>query len=251
MATPKPKQTTDPGSSTGYDSERYVDAMAQALTNRVPKAGLLTDLERYVGTYKVEIGAAAQSIVRKHGGDVGLLATALAAPRPVKPEPKLEPGERVWVEDMADRGGAQDVTLRGIVVDIREGSGLVLRCPECKSVLQKHACRLHGKVDGVHDLRTKAVVDDGSGAMTAVFGTELTASLLGKTLEQCVQEARDAMSSEVVRDKLSDALVAQPVEIRGDVTSDEYGLLCHVKQVRILRVDANEEARALLGAIEE
>src|SRR5207247_9270409 len=90
----------------------------------------------------------------------------------------LNASPRMWIEDLAERGGAADVTVRGILIDLREGSGLVYRCPECRRVLRKGACRLRGEGQGQPDLRLKAVLDDGSGALTAVFDRELTAELL-------------------------------------------------------------------------
>jgi len=174
---------------------------------------------------------------------------------------KLDPGAlpateelskppRVWIEDLAERGGAVDVVVRGIVIDIKEGSGLVYRCPECKRVLRKMACRIHGEVQGAADLRIKAVVDDGSGAVIAVFGKELTEGLLNKTLEACITEAKENMSQEVVRDQLADMLVAQPVEVRGNVTSDDYGLMMIVDEAKILKVDVEQEARVMLDEME-
>src|SRR3989442_483838 len=71
----------------------------------------------------------------------------------------LSASPRMWIEDLAERGGAADVTVRGILIDLREGSGLVYRCPECRRVLRKGACRLHGEVKGEPDLRVKAVLD--------------------------------------------------------------------------------------------
>src|SRR3989475_2728623 len=70
----------------------------------------------------------------------------------------LSASPRMWIEDLAERGGAADVTVRGILIDLREGSGLVYRCPECRRVLRKGACRLHGEVKGEPDLRVKAVL---------------------------------------------------------------------------------------------
>jgi replication factor A1 len=163
---------------------------------------------------------------------------------------ELEKSPRVWIEDLAERGGAIDVVVRGIVIDIKEGSGLVYRCPECKRVLRKMACRIHGEVQGTPDLRVKAVVDDGSGALIAVFGKELTEGLLGKTLEACITEAKENMSQEVVRDQLADLLVAQPVEVKGNVTSDDYGLMMIVDGAKILKVDVEQEARAMLEELE-
>ena len=153
--------------------------------------------------------------------------------------------ERVWVEDLAEQGGAKNATVRGIIIDVKEGSGLAYRCPECKRVLRKMACRIHGQVQGVPDLRVKAVVDDGSGAMVAVFNRQLTEGLLKKTLDACVAESKD--NQDVIRDQIADMLVAQPVEVRGDVTSDDYGLMMVVDAARVLKVDLAEEAKAIVA----
>ena len=150
--------------------------------------------------------------------------------------------ERIWIEDLAEQGGGKNALVRGIVIDIKEGSGLVYRCPGCKRILRKMACRIHGEVQGTPDLRVKAVLDDGSGALVAVFGKELTEGLLEKTLDACIAEAKEGMSQDIVRDHLADMLVAQPVEIKGDVTSDDYGLMMVVETARVLRVDVQEEA---------
>lgn len=163
---------------------------------------------------------------------------------------KLGESPRVWIEDLAERGGGVDVTVRGILIDLREGSGLVYRCPECRRVLRKNACRIHGDVKGEADLRVKAVLDDGSGALTAVFNRELTEALLDKTMDQAIGMAKEAMSTEIVRDELADLLVAQPIEARGNVTSDEYGLMMIVESAKILKVDVQAEAREMLEGLE-
>ena len=166
------------------------------------------------------------------------------------PAAELAQSPRMWVEDLAERGGGVDVTVRGILIDIKDGSGLVYRCPECRRVLRKNVCRIHGEVQGTADLRVKGVVDDGSGAITAVFGRELTELLLEKTIEECIAAAKEAMDQEVVRDELADLLIAQPVEVRGNVTSDDYGLMMIVDSARVLKVDVQEEARAMLEELE-
>src|SRR5205809_923462 len=163
---------------------------------------------------------------------------------------RLNVSPRMWIEDLADRGGAADVTVRGILIDLREGSGLVYRCPECRRVLRKGACQLHGEVKGEPDLRVKAVLDDGSGALTAVFDRELTEALLDKTLDICIASAKEAMSTEIVRDELADLLVAQPIEARGNVTSDDYGLMMIVETAKLLKVDVQAEAREMLEGLE-
>ena len=164
-------------------------------------------------------------------------------------ETRDEGGKRVWIEDLAERGGALDVSLRAIVIDVKEGSGLVFRCPDCKRVLRKMTCRVHGQVQGVADLRVKVVVDDGSGALIAVIGRALAEGLLDKTLEKCVEEAKARFNQDVIREELIERLVANPVEVRGDVTMDDYGLMMVVESMKILKVQTEpetveEEARA-------
>jgi replication factor A1 len=166
------------------------------------------------------------------------------------PADRLAVSPRMWIEDLAERGGGVDVTVRGILIDLREGSGLVYRCPECRRVLRKGACRVHGEMKGEPDLRVKAVLDDGSGALTAVFDRELTEALLDKSLEACIAAAKEAMSTDVVRDELSDLLVAQPIETRGNVTSDDYGLMMIVESAKLLKVDVQAEAREMLEGLE-
>jgi replication factor A1 len=166
------------------------------------------------------------------------------------PFEQLNVSPRMWIEDLAERGGAADVTVRGILIDLREGSGLVYRCPECRRVLRKGACRLHGEVKGEPDLRVKAVLDDGSGALTAVFDRELTEALLDKTLDACIAAAKEAMSTDIVRDELADILVAQPIEARGNATSDDYGLMMIVESAKLLKVDVQAEAREMLEGLE-
>lgn len=165
------------------------------------------------------------------------------------PLEELERSRRLWIEELVERGGGVDVAVRGIAVEVREGSGLVHRCPECRRVVRKGTCRVHGDVDGEPDLRVKAVVDDGSGALTAIFNRELTERILGKTLDEALAEAKEAMDQEVVRDQLADLLVAQPVQVRGNVTSDDYGLMMIANDATILKVDVQEEAAALLESL--
>ncbi|MFQ5837299.1 MAG: DNA-binding protein [Thermoplasmata archaeon] len=162
------------------------------------------------------------------------------------PLDELGRSRRLWIEELIQRGGGIDVLVRGIVVEIKEGSGLIHRCPQCRRVVRKGTCRVHGDVQGEPDLRTKAVIDDGSGALTAILNRELTEALLKKDLEASISEAKEAMDQEVIRDHLADLLIAQPVEVRGNVTSDDYGLMMIARSTRVLQVDIQQEASALL-----
>jgi len=90
-----------------------------------------------------------------------------------------ESAQSMSVRDAVESGGLFDVELTGNVIDVRDGSGLIERCPDCGRVVQNGQCRSHGAVDGVDDLRTKAILDDGTGTVTVVLDDELTSEVYG------------------------------------------------------------------------
>ncbi|NOR17256.1 DNA-binding protein, partial [candidate division WOR-3 bacterium] len=89
--------------------------------------------------------------------------------------------QKIPLHMLVERHGALDIEAEGTVMEIRSGSGLIVRCPECDRVLWNDECKIHGKVEGKSDIRIKLVVDDGTGAVSTIIGRELTEKLLGKT----------------------------------------------------------------------
>jgi len=146
--------------------------------------------------------------------------------------------------------GAIDITVAGIILQIREGSGLIFRCPECKRVLQKGSCRIHGKIDGIADLRVKAVLDDGTGALSVIMNRELTENLIEMSIDECIEKARGVMDYDIIRDSIEEKLIARPVEVRGNVMVDEYGPMMIAQHARLIDLDAKEKAEKLLLELE-
>jgi len=131
--------------------------------------------------------------------------------------------QRKSVRDAVDTGGLFDVEVVGSVVSIRDGSGLIERCPECGRVVQNGQCRSHGEVDGEDDLRVKAILDDGTGTVTVVLDEELTATIYGGGLDEAREHARDAMNREVVAEEIRSRIVGHEFRARGSLTVDDYG----------------------------
>ncbi len=120
-------------------------------------------------------------------------------------------------------GGIYDVEVVGNLLAVRDGSGLIQRCPECYRVIQKGQCRTHGDVDGIDDLRVKAILDDGTGTVTVVLDDELTERVYDGTLEDALEQAREAMDQEVVADRIRERIVGREYRVRGHLSVDEYG----------------------------
>lgn len=156
----------------------------------------------------------------------------------------------VPLADLYLGGGALDVTVEATLVEVRPGSGLVLRCNECKRTLSAGACRLHGKQVGVNDLRIKAVLDDGTGAVNAIIGRETTEALLGRTLDEALKAAKDAGTPEVIERDLKAKLLGRPLRARGNVLVDEFGPSLLVQEASLVQRDLAAAAEALLAELE-
>ena len=130
---------------------------------------------------------------------------------------------RMGVGEAVATGGVYDVELVGNLIAVRDGSGLIQRCPECRRVVQKGQCRTHGEVDGEDDLRVKAILDDGTGTVTVVLDEGLTEQVYGGDVDDAREEARDAMDQEAVADTIRERIVGREFRVRGHLSVDEYG----------------------------
>ena len=117
-----------------------------------------------------------------------------------------------------------DVVTAGNVVSVRPGSGIISRCPECGRVIQKASCRVHGKVEGIRDMRIKALLDDGTGSISVMFPRELAEIIYGKTLEEAEQLMFSDVSKDAVYEDLRRFLTGRYLAVRGNSSKDEYGI---------------------------
>jgi len=157
---------------------------------------------------------------------------------------------RLTVREAVETGGAFDVEIEGDVVGVRDGSGLIQRCPECGRVTQKGQCRTHGEVDPEDDLRTKAILDDGTGAVTTILGTDLTAGIYGGGIEAAREAAKEAMDQEVVADAIREAIVGRAVRVRGNLSIDDYGANLNAEAFDLVADDPVDRAEAFLAEVD-
>ncbi|MFW5914822.1 MAG: hypothetical protein ACOCSO_03405 [Thermoplasmatota archaeon] len=163
---------------------------------------------------------------------------------------ELSPSRVRKIADLERVGGGVDVAVKGVVVDIKRGSGLIFRCPECNRQVQSNTCRVHGKVEGQPDLRIKAVVDDGTGTLTGIINREVTEALLGIELDSALQRAREAMDHEIIKEEMEEKMLAYLLWVQGNVISDDFGLMMIVNEARFPKEDVTGDARELLAKLE-
>lgn len=128
---------------------------------------------------------------------------------------------------------ARDAVLTAAMVDIQSGSGLIKRCPQCNRSLTKGACAEHGKVDGVYDLRLKAVLDTGTIAQDILLKREVTEEISGITLEGAIAMAADALDQGVVLEAMKQNLLGKYYTVSGPRV-DRYILVESIKKESVL-----------------
>jgi replication factor A1 len=128
------------------------------------------------------------------------------------------------IEEIDSRDSMFDVAAVGNLISIRPGSGIISRCPECGRVIQKGSCRVHGKVEGIRDMRIKAVLDDGTGSISVTFPRELAEAIYGKTLEEAEQLMFSDISKDAVYEDLRRFLTGRCLAVRGNSSKSEYGI---------------------------
>jgi replication factor A1 len=160
---------------------------------------------------------------------------------------EFEEPQKVLIRDIIEKEGAIDVVVEGNVLSVRPGSGLVARCPECSRVIQKSICRVHGKVAEIMDLRIKAIIDDGTGALTLVLNAEMTQKLCNITIEQAKDIAKTAMSQNAAEDEIKKKLLGKILTAKGNMSRGEFGITLVATDVREAPDTIKERASKLLS----
>ena len=154
------------------------------------------------------------------------------------------------VEDIMKVGGGLDLSITGTIVDVRGGSGLIKRCPQCNRSVLGEECSLHGRIEPVMDLRLKLTIDDGTGAISAIINRKDTENITGITLDAAIEMAKEKGDMRVVADRMSSTLLLKKVTVTGNVMSDEYGPQMSVRGTELATTDVQKEAEELYSIVE-
>ncbi|MCL2031765.1 MAG: single-stranded DNA-binding protein [Methanomassiliicoccaceae archaeon] len=154
------------------------------------------------------------------------------------------------VADIIAVGGGLDLSVTGTVVDLRAGSGLIWRCPECNRSVLNGECTTHGRVEPITDLRMKLILDDGTGAISAIVNRQDTERLTGVTLEAAEGLAKARGDSEIVAREMAELIIMRKMTVTGNVMSDDFGPMMIVSNARVENVDVTAEAEKLYSEVE-
>ncbi len=147
----------------------------------------------------------------------------------------------------------QYVAVIGIITDISAGSGLIKRCPECKRKLTRGNCAEHGRVEGVFDLRLKAVLQDSvpnnpPQSHDLVINAGLVEKLTGISLQKAIDLASEALDTGVVSDYLSEKVLFRYYRVTGAKLSSNF-LVEEIVPVNSLAKQIAIETKKLISGI--
>ena len=162
--------------------------------------------------------------------------------------------EKIPIYRVVEAGGGVEVGIDGVIIEIQDGSGLIYRCPKCNRAIRDGVCVVDGEVEGVPDLRIKAIVDDGTGAVKAIIGRNVTEKITGKTLKEYEGMAGGGegggTGGGLVEEDMKNLLIARPIHITGNALADEYGVTVIVQDAEVVTPAVQQERDELMAKME-
>ncbi|MGP8321141.1 MAG: Single-stranded DNA binding protein [Methanosarcinaceae archaeon] len=153
--------------------------------------------------------------------------------------------EPVPIGEIMMKNGMFDIVAIGNIISIRPGSGIITRCTECNRVIQRNTCRVHGIVEGVKDMRIKAILDDGTGAVSVMLNLELSEIAYGRSMLEAEEIIQKAMSQDAVFEDMRQILTGKYLAVRGNTSSNEFGVMLVAKSVWIPDDNINDRVNTL------
>lgn len=154
--------------------------------------------------------------------------------------------KKMKIYELIEKKGAIDVKTEGTIIEIRDGSGIITRCPQCNRTLKNKECTKHGIIEGKTDFRIKAIIDDGTGAISTILNKEISEKILNKTLKDYKKMNQENILNEIIK-----KLFTQIVIIKGNALSDDFGLTFIAKDVDIIDIDIKQKSETILQELEE
>ncbi len=144
----------------------------------------------------------------------------------------------VIVQLKEDINVRQEEEFTGAIVSIQSGTGLIKRCPECNRQIRNGICAEHGKVEGIFDLRIKAVLDNGNEIKELLLDAEQTFKITGINLARAKEIATEALDQSAVAQVIEDMLMGRYYHVKGNSTGRYIIVKSTAPQTTALNADA-------------
>ncbi len=108
--------------------------------------------------------------------------------------------------------------FEGVVIDVRDDTGIIARCPICGRTLKGRECPEHGEVTPVNDMIGKLTFDDGTLACTLILNKSQMEDIIGKSFDDLVKLVISAPGIPIVKEELEKKVLFKPFSIFGRIS---------------------------------
>ena len=147
----------------------------------------------------------------------------------------------VQLSELTSGASRVGISTTGTVVSVREDSGIIKRCSECRRVLRDGECATHGAQDGVEDLRFRLVLDDGISTISLILNKGSSESIGGLSMDKVKEHIDENGSMDYVQ-YLREKLLGREISASGRTIVDEQGAMLLSDSAEIIEVDSALEA---------
>lgn len=157
----------------------------------------------------------------------------------------------VELKDLSSGASRVGISTTGHVVSIREDSGIVTRCSECRRVLRDGECATHGAQEGDKDVRLRMVLDDGQSTISLIVNKAASETLIGMNQNEISSDIVENGTMAFVQN-LRERLLGKELKATGRTIVDEQGAMLLSDDVELVEVDsvlAATELRAKWGVV--
>ena len=164
------------------------------------------------------------------------------------PWEKIDPDNH-WVDvdlDSLRKGGSRrGISTRGVIVAIMPGSGIIERCPECRTILRDGSCPEHGPQIGEEDLRLRFVLDSGVSNANLYMAREASESFLGMSMDEVKGEI-SSIGNEAFVSNLRGRVLSRKVVVHGRCVVDDRGAMVFADRMEVMEPKPAEEAEEVM-----
>ena len=145
----------------------------------------------------------------------------------------------VDLQDLSTGASRVGISTSGTIVSIREDSGVISRCSQCRRVLRDGECSVPTceSYEGVDDVRLRMVMDNSQSTISLIVNKIASESLIGMSMDEISSFVAENGSMQFVQN-LREKLLGRELKANGRTIVDEQGAMLLSDDVGIIEVDS-------------
>ena len=146
----------------------------------------------------------------------------------------------VELSELVNSASRVGISTSGTVVSVREDSGVIMRCTQCRRVTRDGECSSPacvGKVETQQDIRLRLVIDNGEVTASVLINKSAALELMNTSEDKMVSDIESEGKMEYVQ-SIRDYLLGRELIVGGRSIVDEQGAMILAERADISASDA-------------